>query len=287
MRSTKSVALLGAVLITSALSALVRAQTVGAQTASGQYTIGPSDVLKITVFNETQLSGSYRVESDGSIVYAILGRLPVAGRTERDIATMIEKALADGWINNPQVAVQVEHFRSRTIFIAGEVRTPGKYPLQGDNTLLEVLALAGSLTSNASNEVVVVRPRNAESRAAPTLPDTGDDAEVIRIDLQAIEQGRMSGNIQLQDGDTVFVPRTEKFYISGHVRSPNAYPYTKGMTVQQAIALAGGLTDRGSTRGIKVRRETRPGSGEYREISVKLNDPVQPNDTIVIRQRYI
>lgn len=284
MRSTKAVALVAAVLITSVLAGHLAAQAAG--TPAAPYTIGPSDVLKVSVFNEPTLSGSFRVEPDGSIVYTVLGRLQVAGRTEREISSMIEKELANGWLNKPQVAVQVEQYRSRTIFIAGEVRTPGKYPLQGDNTLLEVLALAGSITTNASNEVVVVRPRSAEARAMPTLPDT-PDAEVIRVDLQDIELGRLQSNISLLDGDTVFVPRAEKFYISGHVRSPGAYSYVKGMTVQQAIAVAGGLTERGSNRRIKVRRETSPGSGDYKDISVRLTDLVRPNDTIVIPQRLI
>lgn len=287
MRSTHLVSFMLAFALALAMAEALAAQATSAQSSSTPYTVGPDDVLKIRVFNEDQLSGSYRVEADGSIVYAMLGRLHVAGRTERDIASVIEKLLADGFINNPQVAVQVEHFRSRTIFIAGEVRAPGKYPLQGDNTLLEVLALAQSVTPNASNEVVVVRPRDAANRQTPTLPDSGEEAEVIRIDLQLIEQGRMSGNIQLQDGDTIFVPKAERFYISGHVRTPNAYPYVKGMTIEQAIAVAGGLTDRGSTRRIRVRRETKPGSGVYKEIGVKMTDLVQPNDTIVVRQRFI
>jgi polysaccharide export outer membrane protein len=286
MRPTKAVALLVASFVVSALQSGVAGQAAGAQSTQPTYTVGPSDVLKITVFDEPQLSGSFRVEPDGSIVYAMIGRMHVAGRTERAIALVIEKELANGYLNKPQVAVQVEQFRSRTIFIAGEVRQPGKYPLQGDNTLLEVLALAGSITSNASNEVVVVRPRSDEKRGMPTLPDAGD-AEVIRVDLQDIEQGRLSSNIALQDGDTVFVPRAEKFYISGHVRAPGAYPYVKGMTVQQAIAVAGGLTDRGSTRRIKVRRESTPGAGDFKDVSVSMTDAIRPNDTIVIPQRYI
>jgi polysaccharide export outer membrane protein len=251
---------------------------------TSDYTVGPNDVLKIQVFNEASLTGSYRVESDGAINYAVLGRIQVAGRTEREIAVVLERLLADGWIRQPQVAVQVDQFRSRTIFIAGEVRTPGKYPLQGDDMLLEVLAMAGSITQNASNDVVVLRPRNAERRTMPVLPDDGADAEVIRVDLQAIEQGRMSGNIQLQDGDTIFVPRAEKFYIAGYVRSPGAYPYVKGMTIQQAIAVAGGLTERGSNRRIKVRRVV---AGEFKDIGVKLTDVIQPNDTITVPQRLI
>ena len=287
MRPTPSVVLLVAAFVSTVLSAAAAGQAAGTQTPGTAYTVGPADVLKVIVFNEDQLSGSFRVEPDGSIVYAVLGRLAVAGRTEREIAALIEKELANGWLNKPQVAVQVEQFRSRTIFIAGEVRTPGKYPLQGDSTLLEVLALAGSITPNASNEVVVVRPKTPTARATPTLPDSGAESEVLRVDLQDIEQGRISSNISLQDGDTVFVPRAEKFYISGHVRQPGAYAYTKGMTIQQAIAVAGGVSERGSTRGIKVRREVKPGSGDFVEIDARLTDPIRPNDTIIVRQRYI
>lgn len=287
MRPTQSVVLLVAALVSTVLSAAAAGQAAGTQSPGAAYTVGPADVLKVIVFNEDQLSGSFRVEPDGSIAYTVLGRLAVAGRTEREIAALIEKELANGWLNKPQVAVQVEQFRSRTIFIAGEVRTPGKYPLQGDSTLLEVLALAGSITPNASNEVVVVRPKTPTERAMPTLPDSGAESEVIRVDLQDIEQGRISSNISLQDGDTVFVPRAEKFYISGHVRQPGAYAYTKGMTIQQAIAVAGGVSERGSTRGIKVRREVKPGSGDFVEIDARLTDPIRPNDTIIVRQRYI
>jgi polysaccharide export outer membrane protein len=265
MRPTKSLALLVAAFVSTVVAVAAAGQAAGTQSPGATYTVGPSDVLKVLVFNEDQLSGSFRVEPDGSIVYAMLGRMHVAGRTEREIAALIEKELANGWLNKPQVAVQVEQFRSRTIFIAGEVRTPGKYPLQGDNTLLEVLALAGSITGNASNEVVIVRPKTADAKAMPTLPDSGAEAEVLRVDLQKIEQGFTSSNILLQDGDTVFVPRAEKFYISGHVRSPGAYAYNKGMTIQQAIAVA----------------------GEYVEIDVRLSDQIRPNDTIIVRQRYI
>ena len=254
------------------------------EAAGPLYTVGPADVLKILVFNEESLSGSYRVDPDGSINYPVLGRIHVGGRSERDIATVIEKLLSDGFLRSPQVAVQVEQFRSRSIFIMGQVRTPGKYPLQGDNSLLEVLAMAGSLANDASTEIVVLRPRTEEGRTAATLPDDANAAAVLRIDLQAIEQGRMSGNIQLQDGDTVFVPKAEKFYISGHVRSPGAYAYVKGMTIQQAIAVAGGLTDRGSTRGIKVRRQV---DGVLKDVSVSMNSVVLPNDTISVRQRLI
>ena len=88
----------------------------------------------------------------------------------------------------------------------------------------------------------------------------------------------------LQEGDTIFVARAERFYVTGQVRSPGAYTFERGMTVLQAISLAGGLSDRGSNRGIKIMRTT---GGKKREIGVKLEDLIEPNDTIVVRQRLL
>ncbi len=136
----------------------------GTQTATAvsgptsSYKVGVQDSVKIDVFLEKELSSSFRVDADGTINYPLLGRVVVAGFTVQEIAQLLQTRLAAGFVNSPQVTVEMEQFRSRSIFIAGEVRTPGKYPLQGDVTLLEVLLLAGSVTSEASDEVVVIRP---------------------------------------------------------------------------------------------------------------------------------
>ncbi|MEW6320183.1 MAG: polysaccharide biosynthesis/export family protein [Acidobacteriota bacterium] len=256
--------------------------------AEGQqtlYPVGPSDVLRIQVFDEPQLSGTFRIDPDGSMTFPLLGRVQVAGRTVREIEQHLEKLLADGYVRRPQVSVEVDQFRSRSIFIMGEVRTPGKYPLQGEIKLIEVLALAGSLTSNAGSELIVLRANDAASRDAPLLPESAANATVVRVNLEDVKAGKLESNIVLQDGDTIFVPPAERFYVSGHVRNPGSYVLQRGMTVQQAIAVAGGLTDRGSNRGIKIRRQIGP--NKYEEIDVRLTDLVEPNDTIIIRQRFI
>ena len=89
--------------------------------------------------------------------------------------------------------------------------------------------------------------------------------------------------MRLQDGDTIYVPKAETFFVTGHVRSPGSFVWERGITVLQAISLAGGLTDRGSNRGIRLLRIV---DGEQEEVSVSLSDPVQPGDTVVIRQRF-
>jgi polysaccharide export outer membrane protein len=257
-----------------------RPQVPRATDARSNYTVGVSDVLKIMVFNEEALTGSFRIDDDGSISYPMLGRIHVAGKSVREIEEQIRTALLDGWVRRPEVAVEVEQFRSRTLFIMGEVRTPGKYPLQGDMTLLEVLALAGSVTTEASSDVRILRPR--DKTEGPAKPD--DSVEVVRVNLDDMNSGKMSANIVLQDGDTVYVPTAERFYVSGHVRTPGSFKFVRGMNVQQAIAVAGGLTDRGSSRGIKIRRLV---GTEQKLIDATLTDLVEAGDTIIIRQRFI
>lgn len=258
-----------------------------AESAPEGYTVGPGDRLRVDVFGEgPPLSGTYRVESDGTILYYEIGRLPVVGLTERGVGDLITKRLSDGgYILKPNVTVQIEEFRSRFVFVLGEVGTPGMYALKGQNTLLEVLAMAGSVTNDASKEVKVIRPKSAEARARPNPDASADEADFIKIDLSALEQGRMVDNVRIEDGDTIFVSKAETYFVAGHVRSPNRYTWSKGITVEQAIIVAGGYTDRGSNRGIKIRREVKP--GKFEEIGVNRNDPVLPGDTIIVRMRRL
>lgn len=245
-----------------------------------EYKIGPQDVVSITVFDEPDLSGRFTVEADGSFTFPLLGRVTAAGMTPRALEAEIQARLGKDYLRNPRVSVAVEEYRSQKVFIVGEVRSPGPYQLTANMTVLEAIAHAGSTTSSASDEVLIVRPPGGAT--SPVMPDDNDDAEVLRVNIAAVQSGAFSQNVLLQDGDTIVVPRAQSVYVFGHVRVPGAYPVEKGMTVMQALALAGGLTDRGTDRGLRIIRVV---NGEKKEISVKLGDLVQPGDTIMVRQR--
>jgi polysaccharide export outer membrane protein len=217
----------------------------------------------------------------------MLGRLQVAGRTSRDIEAVITKALEDGYVRRPTVAVEVQEFRSRTIFILGQVRNAGKYPLQGEMNVVEALSMAGSITPDASKEIRIIRPRQAAPANTPALPDAPGDAEVLKVDLKEIEDGNIAANLPLLDGDTIYVPDADRFFIMGHVRTPGSYVLERGMTVQQAIAVAGGITERGSNRRLKIKREDPKRPGSFIEVDVRLSDRIQPGDTVIIPQRLI
>jgi polysaccharide export outer membrane protein len=256
-----------------------------AQPSSGDYIVGAQDVLKVLVFDEPQLSGTFRVDADGTFTYPFVGRIEARGQTLRTIERTLTKLLADGYVKRPQIAIEVEEYRSRSIFIVGEVRTPGKYPLSAQMTVIEAIAQAGSTTTNASSEVLILRRGGgAAADGAPLTPGATGVTQTLRVSLTDIESGRQAANVILQEGDTIFVARAERFYVTGQVRSPGAYTYERGMTVLQAISLAGGLSDRGSNRGIKIVRTT---GGKKRQIGVKLEDVIEPNDTIVVRQRLL
>jgi polysaccharide export outer membrane protein len=228
------------------------------------YVVGPGDVLAVHVFYEPQLSGSFRVENDGHFGYPFLGRVSAAGNTVGSIA------------------VDVEQFRSQSVFVMGEVRTPGKYTLSGSVTLLDALAQAGSPTPAAGAEVLILHPTTGPT-GAPTLPNQRD-AEVTRVNLREIEDGRLSRNATVRDGDTVFVPKAERFFVIGMVRNPGSYVLERNMTVLQAISTAGGISERGSNRRLKIVRIV---DNKRKELDADPTDVVSPGDTIVVRQRLL
>ena len=248
------------------------------------YAIGPQDVLTIVVWEHADLSGKFTVEKDGTIGFPLIGRTKVAGLTVQDAETTLRKALADGYVKNPQVSIVVEQFKSQQIFVMGEVKTPGEYPFTGELTLLEALARAGGVGDRAGSEVVVVRPAADATASGPLLPESqGQASQVTRIDLTELQNKGAVAAFGLRPGDTIFVPKAETIFVFGQVVKPGEYAIKKGTTLLQALSLAGGLTERGSTRRIKV---IRPAGGKETEIGIKLHDPVQPGDTVIVKERF-
>jgi len=243
-------------------------------TAANSYVIGPFDQLAITVADEVELTGKFAVDGDGGFSYPYLGRIEAAGKSLTDLQALITSALANGYLRSPQVRVEVDQYRSRSIFVTGEVRAPNEYRMAGAGmTLLQALALAGSPTAGASNEVIVSRQ--------PATP--GGEVEIIRLNRKELELGRAGYDLPLKDGDIINVPAAQRAFLEGYVRNPGPIILDPGMTVQQAIVLAGGITERGSYRGITA---TRTINGVSIQVDLRLEDKVQPNDVIKIRARF-
>jgi polysaccharide biosynthesis/export protein len=266
------------VMLRLAIGLLLLAAPLSAQT---DYTIGAQDVLTITVYDQADLSGKFTVDPDGTLTFPLLGRLKAAGHTLRALEDDLKKRLSDGYLRNPQVSVTVEQFRSQRIFVMGEVRSPGAYQLTGDMTIIEAIARAGSTTLQASDEAMIVRPKAGQT-SGPVLP-TDEESTIIRVNLREIQEGKLSKNVQLRDGDSLVIQKAQSVYVFGQVKQPGAYAVDNGTTVLQALSLAGGVTDRGSTGRIKVVRAV---DGKKKEIKVKLTDVVEPGDTLIVAERF-
>lgn len=254
---------------------------------SPAYIVGPSDVLGIKVFNEPDLSTAYTVDADGTITFPFLQRVPVGGKTVAEIEFALRRGLDPDWIKNAQVSVVIVSYRSRAIYVIGEVRNPAKYSIEGQTTLLEVIAQAGAFTPNAAQTLIVTRYKDGLTGVeAGTAVPPGDPRgnEILRINRAELSEGNFQANIILQDGDTIFVPTAEKFYVMGFVKQPGQFTLQPGMTVRQAISVAGGLTERGSDRRVKIIRKV---NNKDVELDAELSDPVRANDTIRVPQRLI
>ena len=268
-------------LLVGVLIALPVASIAAAQTAPGaDYLIGAHDVLAITVYDQEDLRGRFPVDADGTFTFPLIGRVKAAGLTLRQLEAELKRLLMDGFFRNPQISVGVEEYKSQRVFVVGEVRTPGTYALNGDMSLIEAVARAGSALPTASGEALVVRTTNG-SGEGPTMP--GDKTEVETVNLKALQSGDLRQNVTLRDGDTIFIPRAETIYVFGQVRNPGAYPIQRDTTVLQALSLAGGVTDRGATGRVRVVRLEK---GKKVEVKIKLDEIVRPGDTLIVPERF-
>ncbi|HDH97038.1 MAG TPA: hypothetical protein ENF73_04860 [Proteobacteria bacterium] len=269
--------------IVSALAfGLLFALTVCSVLAAGDYTIGPADVIKITVFNEPELSRTVRVAADGTISFPLLGNVEVAGLTPTALEEKLEKLLGERYLVEPQVWVEILEYNSQKVYVLGAVKEPGYYELRGPTTLLEVISRAGGITSDAGKAIVI------------TSKDTGGEAKVRVINREKLlVEGEVSLDVRLSGGDVVYVPRAKEVYVFGEVKKPGAVMYQEGLTVLQAVSLAGGLTDMAAPRRVRIIRNS---DGKRSTIEVDLKEilkdaskdiEVLPSDVVIVPRSLI
>jgi polysaccharide export outer membrane protein len=277
----------GAASVTAAVTALVAPVLASTALAQSDYIVGPRDVLAVTVFEQPELSGKFTIEADGSFSFPLLGRLTVAGLKTREVESVLRERLLKGILTDPRVVVAVDQYGSQRVFLVGQVRSPGSYQLNGDMTLIELLARAGSIIDGAGPEAVIVRPRTGRaSTGTPIDPENPGNAEVIRVDLDALHRGRLDNNVLLRDGDTIVVPRVELItvYVQGHVKNPGVYTVPKNARLVQVLAMAGGVSERGSAGRVKL---TRVQDGKTIERKLKADEPLQDGDTLTVGRRLL
>jgi polysaccharide export outer membrane protein len=268
-----------------AVTAGASMQTAPQPQSSPEYLVGPQDRLSITVFDEPTLTKLVTVGSDGTFDYPFIGIVKAGGLTLRAIQQDITARLKKDFLRNPQVSVEVESYRSQVVYVWGQVRTPGAVMLSGTLTVSDALARAGSPTPDAGAYIEI--NRRARGSSPPADPASGTapgaaPAGAERISMADIQSGRAQ-HITLSDGDSIFVPKAETFFVTGYVRNGGPFIYEPGMTVARALSIAGGVTEKGSRNRIRI---TRIVNGKQRVIkNVKPDDPVRPGDSVEVLSR--
>lgn len=270
-----------------ALSFLAALAPVRAARAEEPYRIGAGDQLKLLVLGQAELSGELSVAADGHVDVPFLGPVPAAGLTTAELTTRLEGLLADGYLKRPQVSVSVLESHRERVFVAGEVQRPGPYPLRAERSLRALLRELGGLGENVGHQVLVVRPAPAETGAnEPVLdgapPGTPPGAQVLRLSLRDLLSGLPEADLALQPGDRVYFPRAAQVYVTGQAVRPGAFRYEEGLTVHRLLALAGGPNERGSSKVRLVRLV----EGRRQERRAQATDLVEPEDTLVVPERF-
>lgn len=261
----------GLVLFGLTLVALVPAARADEGTAQ-EYRLGPGDGVKISVFQNPDLGLETRVSDTGAISYPLVGSVQIGGLTvaaaERAIADGLKKG---GFVLQPQVTLVIQQVRGAQVAVLGQVARPGRYPLESTAMkVTDVLALAGGTAPQGADRVILTGVRNGRRVRA----------EIDVADL--FVAWTPEKDVAVMAGDTLYVHRAPQFYVYGEVQRAGAYRVERQMTVLQALSLGGGLSPRGTERGIRIHR--RGEDGAVRVTNPQLNDPVQPDDVIVVRE---
>jgi polysaccharide export outer membrane protein len=239
------------------------------------YIVGEGDVLKITVYDHTDLTTVERVSGDGAILFPLIGEVRVGGLMISEISVKIASLLADGYIIDPQVSVFIEEFRSKKAVVIGEVNNPGLYVLHGQITFLELLSKAGGLTKDAGDKAVIKRKSGTS--------EEGEERVIINM-KRLVEEGDLSGDAPIMDGDSIYIDKAGVFYATGEVKKPDAYRYEEGLTVVKAITMAGGFTEKAAAGRVKIMRK-KHGKEEILE-KVKMDERVLPEDVIIVPESF-
>ena len=248
--------------LTSLVSAIVLVGGALAATnpeSQGGYRLGPNDLIHIQVFGEDDLTVESKVAGNGAINFPLLGSVHVAGKTVGELQDYLTTQLARGYVRFPRVTVFMVRYRN--FYVSGEVKTPGGFPYEAGLTVQKALTMAGGFTEKADKIGIKVTRLN------------GTTVETMLLETDAL----------VMPDDLIVVAQAKKFYVNGEVKKPGDFPYEKGLTVHKAVTMAGGFTDKAAKDSTKVLRII---NGEERTVEVPLEAPVQPEDIIVVPQRF-
>ncbi len=227
--------------------------------SSDGYVLGINDKLRILVFGEESLSGEFSVDSTGRVAMPFIGEVQAAGLTRSAFEDALEARMREEQILlDPRVSIDLINFRP--FYILGEVVRPGEYPSSSNLNVFNAVATAGGFTTLANQTRVMIKR----------------SGEQIETEYSLLSP------VTVNPGDTIRVLKGA-FYILGEVNRPGEYPFSEGLTVQNAVATAGGFTYRANQREVVIKHRDEPAE---RKVRVNGSTPVQPGDTIRVTERF-
>jgi len=238
-----------------------------------EYELGEGDLLKITVYDNPDLTSEVRVSGEGKITVPLVGEVQVKSLTATAIGKKLAELFADGYIKNPQVSVFILEYKSKKVTALGEFTKPGLIEMRGNSTLMEMISSAGGITANAGETLYI--QRNIIKGGIDHKNDITIAVDLVKL----LEGGDITLNVPVLDGDSIYVPKAAFVYVTGEVRNPGAFKITKGLTVLRSITLAGGFSQKANKNRTEIVRKN--GKSE-KTIKAKMDDLVAPDDIIVV-----
>jgi polysaccharide export outer membrane protein len=239
--------------------------------ADSDYRMGVGDVLRITVYGQPDLATESRVGESGGITFPLIGEVKLVGITPAQGENEIAKRLRQGgFVLNPFVTLNVMQYRGQQVSVLGRVNRPGKHNLERVSRVTDALALAGGISPDGADTITLIRKREGKTEHR--------DIDVVAL----FKPEGQAANELVQDGDIINVARQPTFYIYGEVQRPGTFRLEQNMSVVQALSMGGGVTPRGTQRGMRILR--RGDDGKMRELEAKLADAVRKDDVIYVKE---
>jgi polysaccharide biosynthesis/export protein len=265
--------------------ALLTAAVAPAQEPTGEYRIGPRDLIEIRVLELPELAVERRVSESGTIQLPLLGDMAVAGLTASEIRSRLEATLTAKYVNRANVSVVVKEFANKPVSVLGAVQKPGSLSISGRWTLVNAITAAGGLTAGAGHKIYVLR--RAENGLSDTLEIRSDDL---------FRNATPLWNIPIQPSDIINIPARTSMtvFCLGEVKNPGAIQFDSDdrLSLLSVIAKAGGLTDRAS-KIVRIKRRNAEGKDVEQVVDFKrivsgkdADFPIEANDVIVVKESF-
>ena len=248
------------------------ALNVCAQERQADYLLAPGDIIRVTVFQNPDLTVETRVTENGTISYPLIGSVRVGGMTLPAAEQAIAGGLkTGGFLREPQVNIALLQNRGNQVSVLGQVNRPGRFPLETTNTRVsEMLAIAGGVAPTGGDVATLTGTRNGKPFRR-------------EIDIAAVFlSNKLQDDTIVSAGDVIYVHRQPLYYIYGEVQRPGSYRVERNMTVQQALAQGGGPTVRGTERWLRLHR--RGPDGKVQVLRPTPQDAIEPDDIIYVRE---